>query len=61
MTPLVGVGGIMFGLFLSFNSSDINQRAGNLRLITEREVGAARSLLNFSSGVGPTAPPCASR
>lgn len=57
ITPLVGVGGIMFGLFLSFNSSDINQRAGNLRLVTEREVGAARSLLNFSSGVGPTADP----
>jgi hypothetical protein len=57
LTSLVGVVGILFGLFLSFNSSDISQRGGNLRLVTEREVGAARSLLNFSSGVGPTAEP----
>ncbi len=53
----LGVVGFMFILFIGFNSSEINQRNGSLRLATEREVSAARSILNFASGVGPTAEP----
>ena len=54
---LVGVIGILFGLFVGFNSYDISQRASGLRLAIEREVSAARSILNFASGVGATADP----
>jgi hypothetical protein len=54
---LVGVIGILFGLFVGFDSYDISQRASGLRLAIEREVSAARSILNFASGVGATADP----
>ena len=54
---LVGVIGFLFGLFVGFNSYDISQRASALRLAIEREVSAARSILNFASGVGATADP----
>src|SRR5260370_1339583 len=54
---LVGVIGILFGLFVGFNSSDIGQHASGLRLAVEREGSDARSLLDFASGRGPREPP----
>ncbi len=54
---LVGVIGFMFVLFIGFNSSEISQRNASLRLASEREVSAVRSLLNLASGVGPAAGP----
>ena len=57
LPSLVGVVGILFGLFIGFNSSDINQRTSSIQLATQRELSAARSLLNFASGIGPTAEP----
>jgi arginine exporter protein ArgO len=57
LVPTVAVVGALFGLFMGFNLYDISQRAGGLRLAIEREVSAARSILNFASGVGPTADP----
>ena len=57
LPSLVGVVGILFGLFIGFNSSDINQRTSSIQLATERELSAARSLLNFASGIGPMAEP----
>src|SRR6266852_6925162 len=54
---LVGVIGILFGLFVGFDSYDISQRASGLQLAIEREVSAARSILNFASGMGSTADP----
>jgi uncharacterized membrane protein len=57
MVPTVGVVGILFGLFTSFTSADINQRANSLQLAVERELSAARSLVNITTGVGPVANP----
>jgi ABC-type amino acid transport substrate-binding protein len=57
LVSLVGVIGFMFVLFVGFNSSEISQRNASLRLASEREVSAVRSLLNIASGVGPTAAP----
>lgn len=57
MIPVVSVIGILFGLFTSFTSSDINQRASTLQLATDRELSAARSLLNLATGIGPAGTP----
>ena len=53
--PMIGAISILFGLFIGFSSAEIGQRATNLRLSTQREVSAARSILNFTTGIGPRA------
>ena len=53
--PMIGAISILFGLFIGFSSAEITQRSGGLRLATSREVNAARSILNFTTGVGPRA------
>lgn len=53
--PMIGAISILFGLFVGFSLAEITQRGGNLRLSTQREVSAARSILNFTTGVGPRA------
>ncbi len=55
--PMIGAISILFGLFIGFSSADIGQRASALLLATQREVSAARSIVNFSTGVGPKAAP----
>ena len=46
---------ILFGLFVGFSSAEITQGGGSLRLSTQQEVSAARSILNVTTGVGPRA------
>ena len=53
--PMIGAISILFGLFVGFSSAEISTRGGGLRLATQREVSAARSILNFTTGVGPRA------
>lgn len=53
--PMIGAVSILFGLFVGFSSAEITQRNGSLRLATQREVGAARSILSFTTGIGPQA------
>jgi len=53
--PMIGAISILFGLFVGFSSAEITTRGGGLRLATQREVSAARSILNFTTGVGPRA------
>ena len=53
--PMIGAISILFGLFIGFSSAEITQRAGSLRLSTQREVSAARSILTFTTGLGPRA------
>jgi glutamate/aspartate transport system substrate-binding protein len=53
--PMIGAISILFGLFIGFSSAEITQRGGGLRLATSREVSAARSIINFTTGVGPKA------
>ena len=55
--PMIGAISILFGLFVGFSSAEITQRGGSLRLSTQREVSAARSIVNFTTGVGPRAYP----
>ena len=55
--PMIGAISILFGLFVGFSSAEITQRGGGLRLATQREVSSARSVLNFTTGVGPRAFP----
>lgn len=55
--PMIGAVSILFGLFVGFSSAEITQRGGSLRLSTQREVSAARSIVNFTTGVGPRAFP----
>ncbi len=55
--PMIGAVSILFGLFIGFSSAEITQRRSSLRLSTQREVSAARSILNFTTGVGPQAYP----
>ncbi len=53
--PMIGAISILFGLFVGFSSAEISTRGGGLRLATQHEVSAARSILNFTTGVGPRA------
>ena len=53
--PMIGAVSILFGLFVGFSSAEITQRNGSLRLATQREAGAARSILNVTTGIGPPA------
>ena len=53
--PMIGAISILFGLFIGFSSAEITQRGGGLRLATQREVSAARSILNYTAGIGPPA------
>src|SRR5258708_13667517 len=57
LVSLVGVIGFMFVLFVGFNSPEISQRNASLRLASEREVTAIRSLLNIASELWPPPPP----
>lgn len=52
---MLGAISILFGLFVGFSSAEITQRHGGLQLATQREVSAARSILNFTTGIGPNA------
>ncbi len=53
--PMIGAISILFGLFIGFSSAEITARGGGLRLAAQREVSAARSILNFTTGIGPRA------
>lgn len=53
--PMIGAISILFGPFVDFSAAEITARGGSLRLSTQREVGAARSILDFTAGVGPRA------
>ncbi len=53
--PMIGAISILFGLFVGFSSAEISTRGGGLRLAAQREVSAARSILTFTTGVGPRA------
>ena len=48
---------VVLGFFVGFSSSDITQRSSALSLAASEEVSAARSILDFASGVGPSASP----
>lgn len=52
---MIGAISILFGLFVGFSSAEVSTRSGGLRLATQREVSAARSILDFTTGVGPRA------
>jgi hypothetical protein len=52
---MIGAVSILFGLFVGFSSAEITGRGGALRLAAQREVSAARSILNFTTGIGPHA------
>ena len=41
---MIGAVSILFGLFVGFSSAEITARGGALRLATQREVSAARSM-----------------
>lgn len=53
--PMIGAISILFGLFVGFSSAEITARGSGLRLAAQREVSAARSILNFTTGIGPRA------
>ena len=55
LVPTLSVIGVVFGLFISFASADVAQRANNLRANLDREISAARSMFSIVSGIGPAA------
>ena len=52
-----GAVAIMFSLFLAFSTSDISQRSRDLSIAVQKEVSVARSIVQFSDGVGASAAP----
>src|SRR5579884_3580142 len=53
--PTMGTVAVLFGLFVTFGSSDVVQRSRELRLAVQREANVARSILRFCESVGPSA------
>lgn len=53
--PMIGAISILFGLFIGFSSAEITAYGGGLCLAAQREVSAAHSILNFTTGIGPPA------
>jgi hypothetical protein len=53
--PTMGTVAVLFGLFVTFGSSDGVQRSRELRLAVQREANVARSILRFCESVGPSA------
>jgi hypothetical protein len=56
-TASAGLVAIMFSLFLAFSTSDISQRSRDLSVAVQKEVSVARSIVQFSDGVGASAAP----
>ena len=52
-----GAVAVMFSLFLAFSTSDISQRSRDLSVAIQKEVSVARSIVQFSDGVGASAAP----
>jgi hypothetical protein len=53
--PTMGTVALVFGLFVTFSTSDANQRSRELRLSAQKEASVARSILSFCDSIGTPA------